>query len=443
MFMSSVRAVDTRPVYQPSDAQGGIALVVMGVVCVVFGVFEFISALSGFAFFPFELIVPWSGLMLGAVGGGGHVAVMGLVFAALYIALGVLGILFPRSQRMAFVQVWLCLFTLAFHVLFLFVAFFADGFHYLSILLLAIPIVYLTGAAKNTNNRKIRNTVTAYSFIAPNLVGFGIFTLIPMVFALGLGFMEWNLADNTFSFVGLDNFRRMSSDHLFWPSLRNTLYFTAVSVPLTLILSLSLALLLNNKIRGRSIFRSLMFFPHVASLIAMAAVWNQIFHPSWGPVTQLLQSFGIENVPRWTITPWVIPNIILFTAWRNMGYFMVIYLAGLQSIPQELYEAASIDGAAAWKQFRYVTLPQLRFVTFFVSVLLTIMSFRVFDQVIMITNSEQPGTGVSMLVVHIFRVAFLNWNMGYASAIALVLLGLVLSITIVQFAVQKRYEGDN
>ena len=185
-----------------------------------------------------------------------------------------------------------------------------------------------------------------------------------------------------------------------------------------------------------------MFFPHVASLIAMAAVWNQIFHPSWGPVNQFLTFLGIENAPRWTVTPWVIPNIALFTTWRNMGYFMIIYLAGLQGIPQELYEAASIDGAGSLKRFRYITLPQLRFVTFFVSVMLTIMSFRVFDQVIMITNSEQPGTGATMLVVHIFRVAFINWNLGYASAIAFVLLALVLGITIIQFLIQKRYERD-
>jgi multiple sugar transport system permease protein len=230
----------------------------------------------------------------------------------------------------------------------------------------------------------------------------------------------------------------MRTDHLFLPSLRNTLYFTVISVPLTMVFSLSLALLLNNKIKGRSIFRSIMFFPHVASLIAMAAVWNQIFHPSWGPVNQLINFFGVENAPRWTVTPWVIPNIAFFTTWRNMGYFMIIYLAGLQGIPQELYEAASIDGAGRFKKFIFITLPQLRFVTFFVTVMLTIMSFRVFDQVLMITNTERPGSGSTMMVVHIFRVAFVDWNMGYASAIAVVLLALVLSITIVQFIIQKR-----
>jgi multiple sugar transport system permease protein len=282
----------------------------------------------------------------------------------------------------------------------------------------------------------------AYSFIAPNLIGFSIFTLIPMGFALALAFMQWDLADNSFIFVGLDNFLRLRTDHLFWPSLRNTIQFSVMVVPLTLVFSLSLALLLNNKIRGRSIFRSVMFFPHVTSMIAMAAVWNQIFHPSWGPVNQFLMFLGMEEGIRWTITPWIIPNIAFFTAWRNMGYFMIIYLAGLQGIPKELYEAASIDGANSWKRFLYITIPQLRFVTFFVTVMLTIMSFRVFEQVIMITNTDTPGSGATMMVVHIFRVAFINWDFGYASAVALVLLALAMSVTIVQFLIQRRHERD-
>jgi multiple sugar transport system permease protein len=339
--------------------------------------------------------------------------------------------------------VYLCGTVFALQIASLIISFLAGGFSYISILFLAVPIVYLLGASQNTGKKNLTKTVVAYSFIAPNLVGFSIFTLIPMCFALALGFMQWNIGDNTFTFVGLDNFMRMQRDHLFMPSLRNTLYFTVVTVPLTMILSLSLALLLNNKIRGRSVFRSIMFFPHVASLIAMAAVWNQIFHPSWGPVNQLLTSLGVANPPGWSAdNAWVIPTIIFFTAWRNMGYFMIIYLAGLQSVPPELYEAADIDGATGWQKFRYVTLPQLRFVTFFIGVMLTITSFKTYDQVIMITNTEQPGTASSMLVVHIFRTAFISWDLGYASAISVVLLGLVLVITIPQFLIQKRRQRD-
>jgi len=366
---------------------------------------------------------------------------VGILFAALYMILGFLGILFSRSAKMAKPLAALCGAVFGFHLAALVAAYFGSAFSYLSIFLLAIPVLYFLGAAQNSSNRKLKETAIAYSFIAPNLIGFSIFTLIPMGFALVLGFMQWDLATDTLTFVGLDNFVRMGSDHLFWPSLRNTVMFTAITVPLTMVFSLSLALLLNRGIRGRALFRGAMFFPHVASLIAMAAVWNQIFHPSWGPVNQFLEFLGL-NGPQWTTAPWVIFNIAFFTAWRNMGYYMIIYLAGLQSIPKELYEAASLDGAGKWQNFRYITLPQLRFVTFFVSVMLTIMSFRVFDQVIMITNTETPGSGATMLVVHIFRAAFVNWDFGYASAISLVLLALVMSITITQFLIQRRSERD-
>jgi multiple sugar transport system permease protein len=142
-------------------------------------------------------------------------------------------------------------------------------------------------------------------------------------------------------------------------------------------------------------------------------------------------------------TNWALPTIIFFTAWRNMGYYMIIFLAGLQSIPSELYQAASIDGASPVKKFIYITLPQLRFVTFFVCVMLTIMSFRVFDQVVMLSGSETPGSNVTMLVMLIFRAAFHNWDLGYASAISLVLLGFVLLVTIPQFIIQRRYQKNN
>jgi len=419
----------------PYEAQGMWLLRITGALCVALGAAEFIAALAALGVFGRGFSLPWDAAMLSA-------GPVGFVFAATYIALGLLGIIFAKNLKFVKIQISLCIFALAFHAILLIISFFSGGFSYISILLLAIPIMYLLGAAQNTSNRNVRNTAVAYSFIAPNLIGFSIFTLIPMGFALALGFMQWNLGDNTFTFVGLDNFMRMGTDHLFWPSVRNTIQFTIIFVPLTMVLSLSLALLLNNRIKGRAIFRSVMFFPHVASMIAMAAVWNQIFHPSWGPVNQLLMFLGMEEGIRWTITPWIIPNIAFFTAWRNMGYFMIIYLAGLQGIPKELYEAASIDGANGWKRFVYITIPQLRFVTFFVTVMLTILSFRVFDQVIMITNTDTPGTGATMMVVHIFRVAFINWDFGYASAVALVLLALAMSVTIIQFLIQRRHERD-
>ena len=439
--MNTSSATIAQDSFTPFEAQGMWLLRITGVLLIAFGILELIGALSVFRLFGEGFSPPLSAAMLIAGTEPSLLTFLGAGLASLYIILGALGIVFSKALAMAKIQVSLCILALALHAILLVFAFFGGGFSYISILLLAIPIMYLLGAVQNTKNRNVRNTAVAYSFIAPNLIGFSIFTLIPMGFALALGFMQWNLADNSFTFVGLDNFMRMRTDHLFWPSVRNTIQFTAIFVPLTMVLSLGLALLLNNKIKGRAIFRSVMFFPHVASMIAMAAVWNQIFHPSWGPINQFLEFLGFEGI-RWTTTPWIIPNIAFFTAWRNMGYFMIIYLAGLQGIPKELYEAASIDGANSFKKFIYITIPQLRFVTFFVTVMLTILSFRVFDQVIMITNNDTPGTGATMLVVHIFRVAFINWDFGYASAVALVLLALAMSVTITQFLIQKRHERD-
>ena len=419
-------------------------LTVSGVLSVIFGITELLSALRTLGILPIRggMLDFFSRLIFNLSTGTQDIfiAYLGLGIAAVFITLGVLGVMFSASHKMAKMQCFICIFAFFFLLFSIVAAFFMGGFTFHSIFLLGIPVVYFVGAAQNTKNRKLSGTAIAYSFIAPNLIGFSIFTLIPMIFALALSFMQWDISDNSFTFVGLDNFARLPGDHLFWPSFWNTIYFTALSVPLTMLFALSLALLLNRQLKGRAIFRGMMFFPHVASMIAMAAVWNQLFHPSWGPVNQFLNSLGFDSI-RWTTSPWIIPNIAFFTAWRNMGYYMIIYLAGLQSIPRELYEAAAIDGAKKWASFRYVTLPQLKFVTFFVSVLLTIMSFRVFDPVIMIAGTETPGSTVSMLVVHVFRAAFINWDFGYASAISMVLLVLVMSITIVQFVLQKRSEN--
>jgi len=373
-------------------------------------------------------------------------AVIFFAISFLCLLTGSLGLIFQNKQgNTAICLVFLAIVSFISHIIMLVLLFTENVLVWqLMLVYIVAPILFFTASAQNTKKRKLANGAVAYSFILPNLTGFAIFVMLPMLFAFALSFMRWNLADNSFDFIGLTNFERMAFDPLFVPSLRNTIYFTALSVPLTLVCSLFLAILLNSKIKGRAIFRSIMFFPHVASLIAMAAVWNQVFHPSWGPVTQFLLGLGIENPPRWAAdNDWVIPTIALFGVWRNMGYFMVIYLAGLQGIPTELYEAAEIDGATKRQRFAYITLPQLRHVTFFVTVMLTIINFRVFDQVIMITNAtdtNMPGSSATMLVVHIYRRAFIDWDLGYASALGLVMFGLVLTVTLVQFLFQRRHK---
>ncbi|GEL67168.1 carbohydrate ABC transporter permease [Marinilactibacillus psychrotolerans] len=289
--------------------------------------------------------------------------------------------------------------------------------------------------------RKLKERLTAYSFIAPNFIGFAIFTLGPIFFAIMLAFHQWD-GSNDMTFIGLDNFREMFGDDRVKDALWNTIVYVLATVPLTLACALFLATLLNSKIKGRNIFRTIAFFPYVASLVAVAAVWNMIFHPVNGPINEILRMIGILDPPRWAAdSEWAMFTLVLFSVWKQMGYYMVIFLAGLQGVSEELYEAANLDGAGRWGKFWHVTLPQLRPVTFFVLMILTINSFKVYDFVYMITQAG-PGTSTLVLVYEIYNTAFLNWNLGYSSAISMLLLGLVLIVTLVQFLGEKKFTNQ-
>ncbi|API89720.1 ABC transporter permease [Marinilactibacillus sp. 15R] len=289
--------------------------------------------------------------------------------------------------------------------------------------------------------RKLKERLTAYSFIAPNFIGFAIFTLGPIFFAIMLAFHQWD-GSNDMTFIGLDNFTEMLGDNRVKDALWNTIVYVLATVPLTLACALLLAILLNSKIKGRNIFRTIAFFPYVASLVAVAAVWNMIFHPVNGPINEILRMIGILDPPRWAAdSEWAMFTLVLFSVWKQMGYYMVIFLAGLQGVSEELYEAANLDGAGRWGKFWHVTLPQLRPVTFFVLMILTINSFKVYDFVYMITQAG-PGTSTLVLVYEIYNTAFLNWDLGYSSAISMLLLGLVLIVTLVQFLGEKKFTNQ-
>lgn len=296
----------------------------------------------------------------------------------------------------------------------------------------------ITGKSKAAHKLRRKNTLTALSFIAPNFIGFFLFTLIPVIFSLVLAFMKWD-SFGTPEFVGLKNFSKMLNDDTFWISLKNTFLYTIGVVPLTLICSLGLAILLNKKIRGMKFFRTAFFFPYVTSLVAIAVVWNMLFHPTMGPINQFLRLF-IENPPGWTSSSdWALTAIVIVSVWRGMGYYMILYLAGLQSVPKELYEAASMDGANKWKQFLNVTVPSLRPTTFFVTIMLVINCFKIFD-LVQVMTAGGPGRATNVLVYQIYNEAFVKFNFGYASAIAMVLFVIVLSITVIQFKWNQRQE---
>jgi multiple sugar transport system permease protein/alpha-1,4-digalacturonate transport system permease protein len=296
-----------------------------------------------------------------------------------------------------------------------------------------------TAGATALNRRRRRTTLVGWSFILPNFLGFAALTLVPVVATLLLAFTEWN-SYSTPEWVGLDNFRRMFDSDNFWAALSNTTYYAVGHIPLTLAASLGLAVLLNQKLRGVGVLRTAFFFPYITSLVAVAVVWNMLLSPEVGPVNQLLTALGMDNPPGWTTsTDWAMPAVIITSVWRDMGYYMVLYLAGLQTIPQELYEAARVDGAGPWKRFWHVTLPGLRHTTFFVLVMLTVASFKVFDLIQVMTEGG-PGRSTLVLSQLIFREGITQGRFGYSSAISLVLFLLVMGITVIQFRLQRRHE---
>lgn len=293
-------------------------------------------------------------------------------------------------------------------------------------------------------SRDTKRDLIAYSFIAPNFIGFAVFTLGPVIFAFVLAFLKWD-GNNPMQFAGLGNFANMIGNKRFLASLKNTVVYSVATVPLTLVVALGLAVLLNQKVKGRNFFRTVSFFPYVASLVAVAAVWNMLFSPAKsGPVNMILYNLGVaaKNLPKWSADKnWVMFSVILFSVWKNMGYYMVIYLAGLQGINAELYEAASLDGANTWQRFRFITWPQLQPTTFFVTIILTINCFKVYDIVYMLAGGSTGVLSESaiVLVYHIYEEAFRNWNLGYSSAVAMILFLIVLMITLIQFRGEKKY----
>ncbi|UNK72251.1 sugar ABC transporter permease [Microbacterium sp. H1-D42] len=294
-------------------------------------------------------------------------------------------------------------------------------------------------SARRRGSLSRRNALIGWTFVLPNFLGFALMTLIPVLVLFYLGFSSWN-AFGTPEFVGLANFEKLLRDTTFHTALFNTGYYAAFHIPLTLAVSLGLALLLNRKIRGAAFFRTVAFFPYITSIVAIAVVWNMLFSPEAGPINQLLSALGVAEPPGWTSsTDWAMPAVIIVGTWRDMGYYMLLFLAGLQTVPGELYEAARMDGTNALQRFWHVTLPCLRPTTFFVTVMLTIASFKIFDLILVMTNGG-PGTSTLVLSQYIYRKGFVENDFGYASAVAMVLFGICITVTVVQFLLNKRRE---
>jgi multiple sugar transport system permease protein len=275
-----------------------------------------------------------------------------------------------------------------------------------------------------------REAISFYLTISPWLTGFLAFTLVPMVISLYLGFTRWDLFGSP-QWAGFDNYRRMAGDPLFRQALRITTVYTLTYVPAEMIGGMALALLVNQKVRGVGAFRTIFYLPSVLAGVAYVVLWMWIFNPQGGLLNTLLGYIGIQG-PRWLVDPqWALPALLLMTFW-GWGRAMVIFLAGLQGVPPELYEAAAIDGAGDWSKFWRVTLPMVTPTLLFALILSIISTFQTFTSAFVATDGG-PLDATLFYVLYIYRQAFQFFRMGYAAALAWVLFLIVLVLTVILF----------
>ena len=288
------------------------------------------------------------------------------------------------------------------------------------------------------NALRRRETLAAYGFLLPNLIGFLIFTLLPVVAALLISLTDWNLLQPP-KWVGLQNFATLAQDPLFRKVLGNTAIYVLGTVPVQMILALLVAMALNQGLPGTLFFRAAFFMPVVTSAVAIALVWRWIYNADFGVLNSFLYMFGVSDPPNWlTSTRWALPSVMIMSVWQQIGFSMVLFLAGLQGVPEHLYEAARIDGAGPFQRFLFITVPMLTPTTFFVFVINIINSFQVFDQAFIMTGGG-PANATNTIVYNIYQNAFQFFKMGYAAAMAWVLFAIIFIVTVVQFRLQSRW----
>ena len=282
----------------------------------------------------------------------------------------------------------------------------------------------------------------AWAFVAPALVVIGVFFALPVLAAFVLSLTDFDLyalADlKNLRFVGLQNYADVLAAPLFWKSLLNTVYFVGVGVPLSIAASLGAALLLNSPLaRVKGLFRTALFAPVVTTVVAVALIWRYLFHTRYGLINFVLVHFGFAPID-WLGDPhYSMPAIIIFAVWKNFGYNMIILLAGLQGIPQELYEAARMDGASAWRQFRHITLPSLQPVLLLVGIITMSGYFQLFAEPYVMTRGDPLQSTYSVLY-YMYEEGFMWWSLGRASAIAFILFALILIATRVLLRLARR-----
>lgn len=274
-------------------------------------------------------------------------------------------------------------------------------------------------------------------FIGPNLLLFGVFSYWPMIYNVYLSTVRWDLIAPVKTPVGFDNYRYILTDPGFREILQNTLVFTASAVGGSLVLGLLVALLLNQPLRGRNAARAVLFAPTLLSGAAISIVWIYMFDPRFGLLAQILSNAGIAS-PNWLRDPqWALPAVVIVYIWKNLGYTVVIFLAGLQAIPKDLYEAATVDGAGPMRRFWNITLPQLSPITFFLVVTSLLSSFQAFD-IIQVMTQGGPVDSTNTLIYYVYEQGFVAFNAGRAAAASLLLFLIMFGVTIAQLRFSER-----
>jgi multiple sugar transport system permease protein len=292
------------------------------------------------------------------------------------------------------------------------------------------------GALKRLRRWLGRDAAWGYLFVAPQVIGLVLFIFGPIVVSLAMSFLDINLVTLESRWVGWTNYQALLVDRTFRQSLVNTLYFTVVSVPLGMVVSLVTALALASNVRFETAYRAIYFLPTITSTIVMGIVWAWLLNPQYGLVNQALLMMGIQG-PGWISSPvWAMPSIILVALWHGFGYNMILFLAGLKNVPSELYEAAKVDGATTFERFRYVTLPMISPTTFFVAIITVIASFRVFEFVYMMTGGG-PADATVVLLLRMYQVGFTFLKLGPAAAISWVLFLMIMIATFIQFRASR------
>lgn len=283
-------------------------------------------------------------------------------------------------------------------------------------------------------SNKVRDNIWGYIFILPSGMALCIFYLFSIGFSFYVSLYDWIIKRG--SFIGIGNYTAALASPDFWNAVKNTVLFTLLTVGMQLALGLTAALLLNRSLRGRTFFRAAFFLPCIIPPVILGIIWRWMYSPQYGLVNFFLQLFGLHPL-GWLRDPtWALPALIFMSVWQWVGYHMIIFLAGLQGIPRQLYEAAKIDGATTWSCFRHVTWPLLMPATMFLVIVSIINTFQIFDQVYVMTGGGPMGN-TSVLVYYLWKEAFHFFNLGYASAVALLVFLMIFTLTLFQLKFAK------